>query len=56
MVDLAGVVNVNGGDGADIGAFESAGLNIDVDGNHNYDALTDGLLIIRYLSGLTAPR
>lgn len=26
---------------------------IDIDGNHSYDALTDGLLIIRYLSGLT---
>ena len=26
---------------------------VDVDGNAGYDALTDGLLIIRYLSGLT---
>jgi hypothetical protein len=26
---------------------------VDIDGNAGYDALTDGLLIIRYLSGLT---
>jgi len=26
---------------------------VDVDGNGTYDALTDGMLIVRYLSGLT---
>ena len=26
---------------------------VDIDGNNNYDALTDGLLMIRYLFGLT---
>lgn len=36
----------------DIGAFESA-LHIDVDGNNKYDALTDGVLIVRYLAGFT---
>lgn len=30
-----------------------APLRVDVDGNGTYDALTDGLLIIRYLSGLS---
>ena len=29
------------------------GFNLDADGNSSYDALTDGLLIIRYLFGLT---
>ncbi|MFS8086517.1 MAG: hypothetical protein ACMG6H_12865 [Acidobacteriota bacterium] len=33
--------------------FTGGSLSIDVDGNANYDALTDGLLIIRYLFGLT---
>ena len=28
-------------------------MSIDIDGNGNYDALTDGLLIIRYLFGLS---
>ena len=28
-------------------------VRIDIDGNNNYDALTDGLLMIRYLFGLT---
>ena len=30
-----------------------APLRVDVDGNGSYDALTDGLLVIRYLFGLT---
>lgn len=30
-----------------------APLRIDIDGNNTYDALTDGLLVIRYLSGLS---
>jgi len=29
-----------------------AGANYDIDGNGRYDALTDGLLMVRYLSGL----
>ena len=53
VIDVAAISNVNGGDGADIGAFEFGGLNIDVDGNRSYDALTDGLLIVRYLAGQT---
>ena len=28
---------------------------LDIDANHQYDALTDGLLVIRYLFGLTGP-
>jgi hypothetical protein len=44
---------MNGGDGADIGAFEFSNVRLDIDGNNTYDALTDGLLIIRYLFGLT---
>ena len=31
----------------------SAGLAIDIDGNGSYEAVTDGLLMIRYLFGLT---
>ncbi len=50
--DLASIPNVTGGDGGDIGAFEFSDFTIDVDGDGNYDALTDGLLIVRYLSGL----
>jgi hypothetical protein len=53
VIDMAAVVNVDGGDGADNGAFEFGGLNIDVDGNRIYDALSDGLLLVRYLEGLT---
>ena len=45
--------NAPGGDGTDIGAFEFGGVRIDIDANGSYDALTDGLLIIRYLFGLT---
>jgi hypothetical protein len=30
-------------------------LRVDVDGNGAYDALTDGLIILRYLFGLTGP-
>ncbi len=51
--DLGSVVNAAGGDGSDIGAFEFSDLSIDIDGDGNYDPLTDGLLIIRYLFGLT---
>ena len=29
------------------------GASADIDGNHSYDALTDGLLMLRYLFGLT---
>ncbi len=41
----------------DIGAFEfnsvvSETAPLDIDGNHTIDALTDGLLVIRYLFGL----
>ena len=36
-------------------AFTVSGVaaNLDIDGNGSYDALTDGLLILRYLFGLT---
>ena len=39
----------------DIGAFEVAGgaCTLDVDGNHTIDALTDGLIIIRAMLGMT---
>ena len=43
----------NAGDGADVGAFEFGAVGLDVDGNNSYDALTDGLLILRYLFGLS---
>ena len=33
--------------------FEVQSFNLDIDGNNRCDALTDGLLIIRYLFGLT---
>lgn len=39
----------------DIGAFEYSGMGIDIDGNQNYEAPTDGLLILRYLFGVTGP-
>lgn len=37
------------------GAFSLSGtaLTLDIDGNASYDALTDGLLVIRYLFGLS---
>lgn len=46
------------GSAVDIGAFESApattlGCTLDVDGNGSVDALTDGLMVIRALFGLT---
>jgi CSLREA domain-containing protein len=50
------------GAAADIGAFEAVGLSgpptLDVDASNSatkYDALTDGLLVIRYLFGLAGP-
>ena len=50
-----GIAGVSGGDGGDIGALESASvpLDLDVDLNHVYDPLTDGLLVVRYLLGQT---
>jgi hypothetical protein len=33
--------------------FASAGVSLDIDGNGNADALTDGLLVIRYLFGFS---
>jgi hypothetical protein len=52
-VDSPAIANAPGGDGADIGAFESNGALIDADGSGSHDALTDGLLVIRYLFGLS---
>jgi len=52
-IDLLGVGNATGGDGADIGAFEFGSGHLDIDGNKHYDALTDGVLLVRYLFGLT---
>jgi hypothetical protein len=37
----------------DIGAFEFVAAHMDVDDNKKYDALTDGVLIVRYLFGFT---
>jgi len=54
-IDLASVTNATGGDGSDIGAFEFSDRSIDIDGNGSYERLSDGLLIIRYLFGLTGP-
>ena len=34
-------------------AEERVSASLDIDGNGQYDALTDGLLIVRYLFGLT---
>ena len=34
-------------------APDSIELSLDIDGNHQYDALTDGLLLIRQMFGLT---
>ena len=34
-------------------AAERVSASLDIDGNGQYDALTDGLLIVRYLFGLT---
>ena len=50
--DLAanGVVAGLGGPAVATGGI---GFNLDADGNASYDALTDGLLVIRYLFGLT---
>ena len=45
-----GVVVDQGGAGA---ADGTVAFNLDVDANTHYDALTDGLLTIRYMSGLT---
>ena len=52
-IDLPGVPNASGGDGADIGAFEF--IDLDVDGNNAYDPNADGLLILRYLFGFSGP-
>jgi hypothetical protein len=57
-VDLPGVSNASGGDGSDIGAFEVQLLlaTLDIDGSvtaTKYDALTDGILALRYMFGLT---
>jgi hypothetical protein len=46
------------GSGVDMGAFEAdpattTGCTLDVDGNLTPDALTDGLMVIRALFGLT---
>jgi len=53
VVDLPAIGNATDGDGSDIGAFEYGSGHLDVDGNRQYDALTDGVLVIRYLFGLT---
>jgi len=52
-LDNPAIANVAGGDGADIGAFEYVAAAMDIDGNGGYAALTDGLLIVRYLLELT---
>ncbi len=52
---LTGPVAVADGDGSDIGAFELAPASLDIDGDGVYGPLTDGILILRYLSGLTGP-
>jgi hypothetical protein len=52
-IDIPGLANVSGGDGADIGAVEF--VDLDVDANNLYDPWTDGLMILRYLFGLDYP-
>lgn len=52
--DQRGLPRVSGAR-CDIGAFEYTPARIDVDGNKTTDALTDGLLILRYLFNLTGP-
>ena len=37
----------------DLLATTASGLNIDIDGNEQFDALTDGLLVLRSMFGLT---
>jgi predicted outer membrane repeat protein len=58
-IDFPALANASGGDGTDIGAFEftpTATLDIDASVSATrYDALTDGLLVIRYLFGLSGP-
>ena len=34
-------------------SFSVSGLNVDIDGNEQFDALTDGLLVLRSMFGLT---
>ncbi len=55
VIDLFAVDNATDGDGSDIGACEYGSGHLDIDGNKHYDALTDGLLLVRYLFGLTGP-
>ena len=52
---LNSIVATADGDGSDIGAFEAVDISLDVDGDGVYDPLTDGVLIMRYLMGLTGP-
>ena len=62
ITDRRGETRPLDGDGngtaiADIGAYEFSGtdinLNLDIDGNGETNALTDGILVVRYLFGLT---
>jgi len=39
--------------GSGSGSFSASGLNVDIDGNEQFDALTDGLLVLRSMFGLT---
>ena len=49
------VISYTGGTGNDVVLIAGTSRILDVDANGSYDALTDGLLIIRYLFGLTGP-
>ena len=51
--DIAALPNPNGGDGADVGAYEHRDVRLDADADNAYDPLTDGVLIVRYLLGIT---
>jgi CSLREA domain-containing protein len=57
--DNAAIGNPSGGDGTDVGAFEVVPvLTLDVDASvtqTKYDAMTDGVLVLRYLFGITGP-
>jgi CSLREA domain-containing protein len=58
-IDFPRLANAAGGDGTDIGAFEfEPNVTLDIDASISatkYDPLTDGVLLLRYLFGLTGP-
>jgi hypothetical protein len=56
LVDGALGTNCSRCDGPAVQAYlSSLGLVLDIDGNQTVEALTDGLLVLRYLFGFTGP-